>query len=191
MGKSRLIIVCGVPGSGKSTFALHAAERWGAARFASETFAEQLGDAARNAAGDLSTEAIVHAYAAMGAAAMNSLETHKLVVAVGSFRSEEQRRRFRDIAAGSDATAVTLRIVCPVETAAERVRARIALGERGPGESAIRTIDTELNRAADIDLALANDSSIDRFHRRIDDVLGALERGSVQEAMTAASHEAR
>jgi predicted kinase len=177
MGKSRLIVVCGVPGSGKSTFALRAAERWGAAGFASETFAEQLGAAARDASGDLSSEAIAHAYSAMGAAATNSLGMHKLVVAVGSFRSAEQRRRFRDIAAGSDATAVTLRIVCPVETAAERVRARLALGERGPGESAIRQIDTELNRAVDIDLALANDSSIDSFHRRIDAVLGALEWG--------------
>jgi predicted kinase len=191
MGKSRLIIVCGIPGSGKSTFALHAAGRWGAVRFASETFAEQLGAAARNASGDLSKEAIVHAYSAMGVAAMNSLGTHKLVVTVGSFRSEEQRRRFRDIAADSDATAVTLRIVCPVETAAERVRARLALGERGPGESAIREIDNELNRAADIDLHLANDSSIDSFHRRIDALLGTLERGSVQEATTAVSLGAR
>jgi predicted kinase len=175
MRNSHLIIVCGIPGSGKSTFALHAAERWGAARFASETFAEQLGIAARTPSGDLSKDAITHAYSAMGAAAMSSLGTHKLVVAVGSFRSEEQRRRFRDIAASTAATAVTLRILCPVEIAAERVRARIALGERGPGESAIRLIDTELNRATDIDLALANDSSMDSFHRRIDTVFEALE----------------
>jgi predicted kinase len=65
-GRPRLIIVCGVPGSGKSTFALHAADRWGAVRFASETFAEQLGAAARTASGDLSKEAIVHAYSVMG-----------------------------------------------------------------------------------------------------------------------------
>jgi predicted kinase len=174
MEKSRLIIVCGVPGSGKSTFAHHAAERWGAARFASETFAEQLGASARTVSGDLSREAIAHAYSAMGAAAMDSLGTHKLVVAVGSFRSEGQRRRFRDIAAASSATAVTVRIVCPVATAAERVRARIALGERGPTESAIRQIDTELNRAADIDLALTNDSSLESFQQRIDAVLETL-----------------
>ena len=38
MRRPRLIIVCGVPGSGKSTFALHVSDRFGAVRFASETF---------------------------------------------------------------------------------------------------------------------------------------------------------
>jgi predicted kinase len=174
MEKPRLIIVCGVPGSGKSTFALRAADRWGAMRFASETFAEELGAAARNDSGDLSREAIVHAYYAMGAVAKNALGTHKLVVAVGSFRSEDQRKRFRDIAEGSNAAAITLRIVCRVETAAERVRARIALGDRGPSLSAIREIDNELNRAVDIDLTLANDSSVESFHGQIDAVFESL-----------------
>jgi predicted kinase len=144
-----LIIVCGIPGSGKSTFALRAAERWGAMRFASETFAEQLGAAARDDSGDLSSEAIVHAYSAMGTAAKEALETHTLVVAVGSFRSEDQRKQFRQTAKLFNATATTLRIVCRVETAAERVRSRTMLGERGPSLSTIRDIDNQLNRAVD------------------------------------------
>jgi predicted kinase len=98
MGRPHLIIVCGVPGSGKSTFAVRAADRWGAVRFASETFAEELGAAARTASGDLSKQAIAHAYAAMGAAVADALVTNKLVIAVGSFRSEEQRSCFRTIA---------------------------------------------------------------------------------------------
>src|SRR5438105_122856 len=113
MARPRLIIVCGVPGSGKSTFALHVADRWGAVRFASETFAEELGASARTASGDLSKEAIVHAYAAMGAAVADALAANKVVVAVGSFRAEEQRRRFREIAASFGAAVTTLRIVCP------------------------------------------------------------------------------
>jgi predicted kinase len=169
-----LIIVCGVPGSGKSTFALHAAERWGALRFASETFAEELGAAARDDSGDLSREAIVHAYSAMGAAAKDALETHTLVVAVGSFRSEDQRKRFREIAKMSNAATTTLRIVCRLETAAERVRSRIRLGERGPSLSTIREIDNELNLAADIELALANDASVESFHGQIDTVFASL-----------------
>src|ERR1700738_4767884 len=104
MGRHRLILVCGIPGSGKSTLALHVADRWGAVKFASETFAEELGGAARAASGDLSKEAIVHAYTALGAAVAEALATNKLVVAVGSFRSEEQRRRFRDIAKSSGAS---------------------------------------------------------------------------------------
>jgi len=170
----RLLIVCGVPGSGKSTFALRAAERWGAVRFASETFAEQLGAAARTASGDLTKEAIAHAYSAMGAAVADALATNKLVIAVGSFRSEEQRSRFRTIAKSCGASVTTLRVVCPVETAAKRIRARLALGERGPDEKAIRQIADGLNGADDIDLVLTNDSSMEDFHGRIDSVLEPL-----------------
>jgi predicted kinase len=182
MARSRLIIVCGVPGSGKSTFALRAVDRWGAISFASETFADELGAGARTASGDLSKEAIIHAYAAMGAAVRGPLAADKLVVAVGSFRAEEQRRRFRDIATNSAATVTTVRVVCAVETAAKRVRSRRAIGERGPDEKAIVQIDAELNQAKDIDVVLTNDRSVDEFHRQIDaliqDLIQDLERGS-------------
>ena len=94
----RLIIVCGVPGSGKSTMARHAVDRWQAVSFASETFAEELGDAGRGPSGDLTPQAIAHAYSAMGAAVADFLATRKLVLAVGSFRGSDQRQRFRDIA---------------------------------------------------------------------------------------------
>jgi uncharacterized protein len=178
VGRPRLIIVCGIPGSGKSTFAIRVADRWGAVKFASETFAEQLGAAARTASGDLSKEAIVYAYSVMGAAVKDSLATNKLVVAVGSFRSEEQRGRFRDIATSSGASVLTLRIVCPIETAAKRVRSRLSSGERGPTADAMLQIDAELNRAKDIDAVLTNDSSIEDFHRQVDAVIQVVESGS-------------
>jgi predicted kinase len=173
-GKPHLVIICGVPGAGKSTFALRAADRWGSVGFASEGFADQLGAAARTASGDLSKEAILHAYAAMGAAVADALATHELVLAVGSFRAEEQRSRFRAIARASGANFTTLRVVCPVETAAKRIRARLAMGERGPTQKAIRQIDAELNRADDIDFVLTNDSSVEDFQRRIDALIQPL-----------------
>jgi dephospho-CoA kinase len=73
----------------------------------------------------------------------------------------------------------TLRVVCPVETAAKRIRARLALGERGPDEKAIRQIEDGLNRADDIDLVLTNDSSMEDFHRQIDVMLQPLVESSV------------
>jgi predicted kinase len=176
MARSRLIIVCGVPGAGKSTFAHRAVDRWGAISFASETFAEELGAAARTASGDLSREAIVHAYAAMAAAVTSALGTNKLVVAVGSFRAQEQRRRFRDIATSLAATVTTVRVVCPVETAAKRVRSRRAIGERGPDQKAIVQIDAGLNQAKDIDAVLTNDRAVDEFHRQIDALIQGLEQ---------------
>jgi predicted kinase len=168
-----LIIVCGIPGSGKSTLARRAVERWGAVSFASESFADALGAAARTAAGDLSREAIVHAYSAMADAVAESLSRHGLVVAVGSFRSAEQRRRFREIATRAGASATTLRVVCPVATAAERVRSRLASGERGPSAEVLGQIDAELNRASDIDALLTNDASMEQLHGQVDALIQA------------------
>jgi predicted kinase len=110
----------------------------------------------------------------MGAAVADALATNKLVIAVGSFRSEEQRSRFRAIAKTSGAGVTMLRVVCSVETAAKRIRARLALGERGPDEKAIRQIEDGLNRADDIDLVLTNDWSMEDFQHRIDVVLEPL-----------------
>jgi predicted kinase len=173
-GRPRLIVACGIPGSGKSTLAQHVVSRWEAVSFASETFADQLGAAARTFSGDLSTEAILHAYAAMGAAVADALAKNKLVVSVGSFRSEEQRTRFRHIAKKCDAAPTLMRIVCPLQTAAKRIQARRAVGERGPSETAICEIDTELNRASDIDIVLSNDSTIEAFYGNIDAVIRPL-----------------
>jgi predicted kinase len=168
MGIPRLMIVCGVPGAGKSTLALHAVDRWGAVCFASETFADELGAAGRTPSGDLTKQAIAHAYSAMGAAVTAALATSKLVFTVGSFRAEDQRRRFRAIASTAGAAVTTLRVVSPVDTAAKRVRMRIARGERGPTEKAIFQIDADLSRASDIDVVMTNDTSIEHFYRRAD-----------------------
>jgi len=168
MEAPRLIIVCGVPGSGKSTLAHHVVDRWGAVSFASETFADRLGAAARTSSGDLTQEAITHAYSAMGAAVTAALGSSKLVLAIGSFRAVHQRTCFRNIASSIGASVTTLRIACPVAIASKRVQLRIAEGERGPTARAIREIDVELNRATDIDATLTNDTSIEAFYRRID-----------------------
>jgi predicted kinase len=175
MGRQHLMIVCGVPGSGKSTFALRAADRWGAVSFASETFAKELGAAARTASGDLSKQA---------AAATDALSNNKLAVVVGSFRSEELRSRFRKIAKDGGANATTLRIVCSPETAAERIRARRAFGERGPTHETILQISAELDQANDIEIVLTNDSSLEYFDQKVDAVMRIFDWGSENEAYT-------
>jgi hypothetical protein len=68
----------------------------------------------------------------------------------------------------------TLRIACAVETAASRVRSRIALGERGPNESTIRQIDAELSRTSDFDVVLVNDRSIEHFQQQADAMMEGL-----------------
>ena len=127
----------------------------------------------------------------MGAAVTAALATNKLVVAVGAFRTDEQRRQFRDIADRDGARVTTLRIVCPSEAAAKRVRMRNASGERGPTEKAIRQIDAELSRASDIDVVLTNDASIEHFHRRADAMMEFLVWGSDREPPDAAAFAER
>jgi hypothetical protein len=164
----RLLIVCGVPGAGKSTLARHAVDRWDAVSYASESFAAELGPAARNASGDLTPKAIAHAYSAMAAKARVSLQAGSLVMVVGSFRAQEQRRGFRDLATAIGVPATTLRISCPAEIAARRVLARRAEGENGPDEAAIRRIGAELDRADDVDVIITNDASIELLRERAD-----------------------
>jgi len=176
MPRPRLIIVCGVPGAGKSTFARRVVERCDALSFASEKFAAELGPSARNKSGDLTGGAIEHAYGAMGAAIDASLRDSRLVLAVGSFRTEKQRKRFRDIAIEAGADAIAVRIACPVDLAAARVRERIAQGEHGPTEGTIGTIDSELTRASDVEIAIDNNATIDEFYRRADAALADILR---------------
>jgi hypothetical protein len=102
----------------------------------------------------------------MGAAVTAALATNKLVVAVGAFRADEQRGQFRDIAGRAGARVTVLRIVCPSEEAAKRVRLRTASGERGPTE---------------------NDASIEHFHRRADAIAEFLVWGSDREPPDAAA----
>lgn len=172
-----LVIVCGVPGSGKSTWARHVAGRHPAVTLDSVAFTQELGAAARDAAGDLTREAMIHAYAAMAKAAAEAVASSPLVLAVGSFRSAQQRAGVRDAARTAGAAVTTLRIVCPVETAAHRVRLRMASGERGPSVDAIRQIDAEIGRASDIDAVLANDGALEEFYRRADDLIARLLAG--------------
>ena len=80
----------------------------------------------------------------------------------------------------------TLRIGCPVETAAQRVRSRIARGEGGPSEETIRQIDDVLNRASEIDAVLINDTSIEHFHQQIDTIIQSLESASDSDTPAAA-----
>lgn len=169
--RHHLIIVCGVPGAGKSTLAWYVVERFKAIVHASENFASQLGSAARNDAGDLTPPAIAHAYTQMAIAVNSSLSAYPLVLAVGSFRSQDQRRQFREIGAHLGARVSTVRVACAAEIAASRVLARRAEGENGPDQEAIHRISSELDRADDIDIIISNEASIAVLQKRADVII--------------------
>ncbi len=176
MKRPQLIILCGVPGAGKSTLADHLGRQWGADVFASENFAAELGSAARGPSGDFTAGAVAHAYFAMATAASRSLLDGKLVVVVGSFRSEHERHRFREIARKAEAAVIALRIACSAGLAAQRVRTRGLLGEGGPNLETIEQIDRILNSASDVDLVVPNETSIESLYLSADAVLGFVDR---------------
>ena len=124
---------------------------------------------ARDSAGDLTQQAIAYAYTAMATAVKTSLSVNPLVLAVGSFRSEDQRRQFREIGTLVDARVITVRITCPAEMAARRVGARRADGENGPDEKAIRRISAEeWTERNDIDINIRNEASIEALQKSAD-----------------------
>jgi hypothetical protein len=78
----------------------------------------------------------------------------------------------------------TLRIVCSAETAAERIRARLAFGERGPTQETVFQIGVELDQASDVEIMLTNDSSLECFEQKVDAVMHILDWGFETEAST-------
>ena len=79
----------------------------------------------------------------------------------------------------------TLRIVCSAKTAAERIRARLAFGERGPTQETIFQIGAELDQASDIEIVLTNNLSLERFYKKVDAIMHILDWGSEKDASTA------
>jgi predicted kinase len=169
VSKPRLIILCGVPGAGKSTLAEHLRSRWGAVVFASENCAAELASGGRGPSGDLTVEAIEHAYSAMIGAASRFLLPGNLVVVVGSFRSERQRNGFRRIARILGAEVMTLRVACSAEMAAHRVHVR---GESGPNIAKIKEIERALNSASDVEATVENETTKEDLQRSADVLLG-------------------
>jgi predicted kinase len=110
----------------------------------------------------------------MAMAAKRALQASTLVLTIGSFRAQEHRRRFRDMATGIGAQVTIVRISCSAEIAADRVLARRAEGENGPNEAAIRHISAELDRADDVELIISNDGSIELLCKRADALMADL-----------------
>lgn len=171
MDRQHLLIVAGMPGAGKSTLVRRVVDRWGALSFESDIF---LGESGRAPSGDFTDDALARVYPAMSEAAAAALATKRLVLASGSFRAANQRALFREVAKKAGTTATTLRIDAPVDKAAERVRARITQGGQGPTIDVILRIEEELAQAADIDVVIVNNGTIEELHQAIDALMESM-----------------
>ncbi|MFC3961558.1 bifunctional aminoglycoside phosphotransferase/ATP-binding protein [Nocardia jiangsuensis] len=127
----RLILVGGLPGTGKSTLAASLARETGAAVFSSDHTRARLraagaitGAAGSYGAGAYSPAAKEAVYTALLAAARERLERGEPVILDAAWTDRNQRERAAALAAATHSDLVTLRCTCPRELADQRIRAR-------------------------------------------------------------------
>ncbi|APE34876.1 hypothetical protein BOX37_13995 [Nocardia mangyaensis] len=132
----RLVLVGGLPGTGKSTVAARLAERTGAALLASDRVRVELantaqitGDIGRFGVGRYSPANRARVYDELLDRARELLTHGVSVILDASWNSEEERRRAAKLAGDVAAELIALRCVCPRELAHQRI------GDRRGSES--------------------------------------------------------
>ncbi|HEY8524681.1 MAG TPA: AAA family ATPase [Acidimicrobiales bacterium] len=135
VGAVRLIVVGGLPGTGKTTLATGLGDVLGATVLRSDEIRKELAGldptqpAPAGYGGGIYTPAATAAtYREMLNRARIALELGETVVLDASFTDERWRVAARDLAAATHADVVELRCTAPPEVAGERIRARLAAG---------------------------------------------------------------
>lgn len=120
----RLVVLCGLPGVGKSTVAEFVAERLGAKRLRTDVVRKELYDDPQ-----YTDEEIERVYRELFDRTESALEAGESVVLDGTFADRERRRAVREIAMGAGAEFRLLEVVC------ERPVAEARIADRGDGMS--------------------------------------------------------
>ncbi len=135
-GRVRLILVGGLPGTGKSTLARRLASELGASVLRSDEIRKELAGIptdqrapAPHGAGIYSPASTEATYQEMLDRATAALGLGETVVLDASWSSASWRSRARSIAAAASADLVELRCDAPATVAAERLRRRHAAGD--------------------------------------------------------------
>lgn len=123
----QLIVVCGLPGSGKTALAKRLARELKASWISSDAVRSECG-----LRGDYSKESIAAVYREMMARAEAVLRLRSRVVLDGSFGSSRFRDQARQLTVAAGVPLALIRMVADEETTLRRVGRRRKLTEAGP-----------------------------------------------------------
>lgn len=175
----RLVVVGGLPGTGKSTVARGVGDALGAPVLRTDEVRRELATPQPSAApeaygeGIYSAEAKAETYAELLARAEVALAMGETVVLDASWSDDRWRQRAREVAARGHADMVELRCEVAADVAADRIRARSAVGD-DPSEATPDVAAAMAARADDwatattISTAGTVDSAVERALDTID-----------------------
>lgn len=134
-GRVRLVVVGGLPGTGKSTLARGLEDRLGAVLLRSDDVRRRMPEGALGAAGGRYSPESVHAvYVRMLQDAEELLGLGHHVILDATWNDEAERRMAREVAAATASDLTELRCVAPATVGVDRIRHRLAAG-RDPSEA--------------------------------------------------------
>lgn len=182
MSPTTVIVVSGLPCSGKSTLAMHLHQALHWPLFAKDAFKESLFDSLGIGDREWSRKLSEAAYELLFAQALESVRRHESCIVEGNFRAGRFEERFRELA--TSATLSQAHCHAPPETLIHRFRERMPSRHVGhvDAESLVE-IETELRtdpqRPLAIDAEIVecdSDGAEDWYVRASDEILKSLRR---------------
>ena len=162
----RLVVVCGLPGAGKTTVAEAAADRLGATLLRTDVVRKELfGDPQYSARESRST------YEEVFDRAGETLAAGESTVLDGTFRLATRRERARAVAADHGAAFTLMRVTCEESVAKARIRARE--DDESDADVAVYDLLREEFEPTDDPVVVDNSGDLDATLARVREVLPA------------------
>ncbi|MFC7096896.1 AAA family ATPase [Halobaculum marinum] len=160
---ARLVVVCGLPGAGKTTVAEAVAERLDATLLRTDVVRKELFPEPA-----YTSDESRRTYEAVFDRADETLATGESVVLDGTFRRSRRRERARSLARGHDAPFRLLKVACDEAVAKARIRSRE--GDASDADVEVYDILREEFEPIDDPLVVDNSGDLDGTLARVRDL---------------------
>jgi predicted kinase len=157
---TRLVVVCGLPGAGKTTVAEAVTDRLDATVLRTDVVRKELFSDP-----EYTSEESKRAYDAVFDRASATLADDTSVVLDGTFRRAARRDRARSVAAAADVPFDFLRVTCDESTAKARIRSRE--GDASDADVAVYELFREEFEPIDDPLVVDNSGDLDATLARV------------------------